>query len=57
MNSEMTVQSYADPIDADSGDNFVMHLLEQLQSEKLIPTPEFDQHLKKVYELDEKEKF
>ena len=57
MNSEMTVQSYADPIDANSGENFVMHLLDQLQTENLIPTPEFDEHLKKVYELDEKEKF
>ena len=57
MNSEMTVQSYADPIDANGGENFVMHLLDQLQREKLIPTPKFDEHLKKVYELDEKEKF
>ena len=57
MNSEMTVQSYADPIDANSGENFVMHLLDQLQTENLIPTREFDEHLKKVYELDEKEKF
>jgi 3-deoxy-D-manno-octulosonate 8-phosphate phosphatase (KDO 8-P phosphatase) len=57
MNSEITVQSFADPIDANSGENFVMHLLEQLQDEKLIPTPEFEEHLKKVYELDEKEKF
>ena len=57
MNSEMTVQSYADPIDANSGENFVMHLLDQLQTENLIPTPEFDEHLKTVYELDEKEKF
>jgi 3-deoxy-D-manno-octulosonate 8-phosphate phosphatase KdsC-like HAD superfamily phosphatase len=57
MNSEITVQSYADPIDANSGENFVMTLLDQLQSEKLIPNPEFEEHLKKVYELDLKEKF
>ncbi len=57
MNSEMTVQSYADPIDANSGEDFVMHLLDQLQTEKLIPNPDFEEHLKKVYELDEKEKF
>ena len=56
--SALTVgQSFADPIDANSGENFVMHLLQQLQDEKLIPTPEFEKHLKKVYELDEKEKF
>jgi len=35
----------------------VMHLLDQLQTENLIPTPKFEEHLKKVYELDEKEKF
>ncbi len=57
MNSEITVQSYADPVDANSGENFVMHLLDQLQTEKLIPNPPFDEHLKKVYDLDEKEKF
>ena len=57
MNSEITVQSFAEPIDANSGENFVMHLLEKLQDEKLIPTPDFEEHLKKVYELDEKEKF
>jgi len=57
MNSEITVQSFAEPIDANSGENFVMHLLQQLQDEKLIPTPDFEAHLKKVYELDEKEKF
>jgi len=34
-----------------------MTLLDQLQSEKLIPNPEFEEHLKKVYELDLKEKF
>ena len=57
MNSELTVQSYADPIDANSGENFVMTLLDQLQEEKLIPTPNFEEHLQKVYELDEQEKF
>ena len=57
MNSEMTVQSHADPIDANSGENFVMHLLDQLQTDNLIPNPSFEEHLRKVYELDEKEKF
>ena len=57
MNSAMLVQQFADPIEANSGENFVMTLLDQLQEEKLIPDPDFETHLTKIYELDEKEKF
>ena len=47
----------ADVIDANSGENFVVALFELLEDYKLIPKEDFDEHLKKVYALDEKEKF
>jgi len=57
MNSPLIVQQYAEVIDANSGENFVVALFELLEDYKLIPKPNFDEHLKKVYALDEKEKF
>ena len=57
MNSPLIVQQYAVVIDANSGENFVVALFELLEDYKLIPKEDFDEHLKKVYALDEKEKF
>lgn len=44
-------------LNADGGDNFVMHLFEYLRRKQLIPEFDFDDHLNKVYDLDKKEKF
>ena len=44
-------------IDANSGENFVMILFDLMLDYKLIPKHNFDEHLKKVYTLDEKERF
>ena len=57
MNSPSIVQQYADVIDANSGENFVMILFDLMLDYKLIPKHNFDEHLKKVYTLDEKERF
>ena len=57
MTSPSIVQQYADVIDANSGENFVMILFDLMLDYKLIPKHNFDEHLKKVYTLDEKERF
>lgn len=56
-NSDITVRSHSKALDANGGENFVMHLLDKLQNEELIPRPSFEEHLQRVYELDEEEKF
>lgn len=57
MNSPSIVQQYADVIDANSGENFVMILFDLMLDYKLIPKHNFNEHLAKVYSLDIKEKF
>ena len=57
MNSPSIVQQYADVIDANSGENFVMTLFDLMLEYKLIPKHNFGEHLAKVYNLDIKEKF
>lgn len=39
------------------GKNFVMELFDYLKNRQMLPEFDFDEHLKKVYELDQKEKF
>jgi 3-deoxy-D-manno-octulosonate 8-phosphate phosphatase (KDO 8-P phosphatase) len=52
----LIVKDYAQTLNISGGDNFVMQLFDYL-SVKELPKFDFDEHLKKVYELDMKEKF
>lgn len=51
------VRESATILECCGGDNVVMHLFDYLSSMNLIPQFTFSEHLKKVYELDLKEKF
>jgi len=52
----LIVKDYAQTLNINGGDNFIMQLFDYL-SVKELPKFDFDEHLKKVYELDMKEKF
>jgi len=39
------------------GENLIVELFEFLEQKKQLPEYEFQEHLKKVYEIDIKEKF
>ena len=51
------VEQNATPIPVNGGNNFAVALFEVLEEKKLIEVNDFDEHLKQVYALDEKEKF
>ena len=51
------VEQNATPIPVNGGNNFAVALFQVLEERKLIEVRDFDEHLKQVYALDEKEKF
>lgn len=51
------VEDHAKPIPVNGGNNFVVALFQELEEMGLITVGDFDEHLKQVYALDEKEKF
>ena len=51
------VEQHATPLTINGGDNFAVALFQELEERGLIQVKDFDEHLKQVYALDEKEKF
>jgi len=54
--SPLDVKNYAQELNINGGQNMIMQLFDYL-SVKEIPKYDFEEHMKKVYELDAKEKF
>jgi 3-deoxy-D-manno-octulosonate 8-phosphate phosphatase (KDO 8-P phosphatase) len=53
----MVVRRVSQIIPINGGNNFIMHLFQELENQQLIPILEYDDVIAKIYELDLKEKF